>query len=287
MDNNAGQTLHPPKWRETCDPFSLPYHSFELKRVLGYPHAGNDVFYAEGIYNAELIKVYIKVLRNGSAGIMNEAAILSRLDDPLLPKVIDHDNGQTPFIITAAMQGERLSTIVGENAGLPSIEYMEEYGEALAKMHKLKISAPAQADRRFYHIPQADKLKAKGLPFLIPYFANGPGAAAQTVFCHGDFHYANVLWTNKHISAMLDFELSGYGNRDFDIAWAIFLRPGQKFLKTEAELKRFLAGYSKQGNYSPAAVRYYMAQCYAHFLDFCNDADYCEYAQAWLNKNCQ
>lgn len=31
---------HPAKWRETADPFQLPYRRFRLTEVLGYPHAG-------------------------------------------------------------------------------------------------------------------------------------------------------------------------------------------------------------------------------------------------------
>ena len=80
----------------------------------------------------------------------------------------------------------------------------------------------------------------------------------ETVFCYGDFHYANVLWKDHHISAILDFELAGYGSRDFDIAWALFLRPGQKFLKTDEELERFLRGYQKYGDCNVEAVKYYM-----------------------------
>ena len=41
---------HPEKWRETADPFQLPFRRFILKEVLGYPHAGNDVFQVTGIY---------------------------------------------------------------------------------------------------------------------------------------------------------------------------------------------------------------------------------------------
>ena len=34
----------PKKWRETIDPFELKFTNFILKEILGYPHAGNDVF---------------------------------------------------------------------------------------------------------------------------------------------------------------------------------------------------------------------------------------------------
>lgn len=39
----------PGKWRETIDLFSLNFNNFNLKEVLGYPHAGNNVFHVSGI----------------------------------------------------------------------------------------------------------------------------------------------------------------------------------------------------------------------------------------------
>ena len=38
----------PDKWQETIDPFSLSFTNFHLKEILGYPHAGNDVFHVRG-----------------------------------------------------------------------------------------------------------------------------------------------------------------------------------------------------------------------------------------------
>ena len=49
----------PKKWRETIDPFKLKYHNFTLKEILGYPHAGNDVFYVKGIYKNKEIYAFI------------------------------------------------------------------------------------------------------------------------------------------------------------------------------------------------------------------------------------
>jgi len=37
----------PKKWRETIDPFSIKFKKFKLEKVLGYPHARNDVFLCE------------------------------------------------------------------------------------------------------------------------------------------------------------------------------------------------------------------------------------------------
>lgn len=86
-------------------------------------------------------------------------------------------------------------------------------------------------------------------------------------------------------SILLDFELAGYGNRDFDIAWALFRRPGQKFLKTEVEQKAFLRGYQRTAPCDQEAVKYYMAQCYVYFLQFSgDDAEYCDYIRTWVKR---
>lgn len=280
------QFKHPDKRRNTIDPFTLNYHNFRLVEVMGYPHAGNDVFHVKGVYNNEEITAYIKVARQKGAAIENEVAILRQFDLPIIPLVLDADFDDHPFSITSDMPGLRLSNIVGDNNDMASLEYMEEYGETLGRIHTSKVSASPVADRRFFHIPTDEMIDKLDLNFLKAYFANVPTEIA-TVFCHGDFHYANLLWSNHHISGILDFELSGYGNRDFDIAWSLILRPGQRFLKTEKEKSIFLSGYAKHGQYNISNIHYYMAQIYVYFLSFCgDDAEYCNYIRAWLLENC-
>lgn len=278
--------VHPQKWRETCDPFALAYQHFHPTEILGYPHARNDVFHARGIYNGEEITAYIKAARHKDSAIENEVSVLSQLDDSIFPTVLDADFANGGFSVTTDLPGLRLSHIVGANEDMASLSYMEAYGEALGKLHGLKPTASQQADRKFHHPPSHDMLENLNLAHLEKFFSNAP-SNTETVFCHGDFHYANVLWEDRHIRAILDFELSGYGNRDMDIAWAIFLRPGQRFLKTEEERKKFLDGYRKFGTYDEDAVRYYTAQFYVWFLNSCSDdAEYCDYIRKWLAANC-
>jgi len=275
---------HPDKWRETIDPFSLPFTAFKPTEILGYPHAGNDVFHVIGEYENREVRAYIKAARQKGAAIENEVAVLSQLRSPFFPTVIDHGSDGIPFSVTLELPGERLSTIVGGNDGLLSLSYMEEYGAALAKLHKMKLSTGRVSDRKFFHAPSGELLASLGLEALLPFFAKAPENTVSC-FCHGDFHYANLLWDRHHISGILDFELSGCGDRDFDIAWALFRRPGQTFLKTEAERDEFLKGYSRFGVYSETAVRFYMAQCYVYFLTFsADDAEYCFYVRSWLNN---
>ena len=274
----------PEKWRETCDPFGLPFRAFEPREILGYPHAGNDVFHMRGRYRDQTVEAYVKVARQRDAGIENEISVLSQLRAPIFPRVIDHGASPVPFSVTLALPGERLSVLLGDNGRLGSLAYLPEYGQALAWMHRQTPSCAKVADRRFFHAPSRQALARVGLEALEDYFVQLPPHATEC-FCHGDFHYANVLWQEGHISGILDFELSGYGDRDFDIAWALFLRPGQRFLRTETEQLAFLEGYARSGTYDPAAVRYYMAQCYVHFLQFSgDDSDYTDYVRAWLDK---
>jgi len=277
---------HPEKWRDTIDPFALNYHSFRLLEILGYPHAGNDVFHVRGVYQNEEITAYIKVARQKGAAIENETAIMQKLSHPVIPRILDADFGEHPFSVTSEMPGLRLSVIAGANEDMVSLEYMEEYGSALGKIHSLKIAADPVKDRRYFHIPEDAILEKLNLSYLKSFFANAPKEIA-TVFCHGDFHYANLLWNNHHISGILDFELSGYGNRDFDIAWSLIRRPGQRFLKTKDEQDLFLAGYAKHGQYNLSDIHYYMAQIYVYFMNaFDEDQEYCDYIRAWLLENC-
>ena len=280
-------TLHPAKWRETCDPFTLGYHTFQLTEILGYPHARNDVFYVRGVCEGREITAYIKAARQQESAIDRDVALLSQLDAACYPKVLDAGDSPVAFSVTEALPGARLSVILGENMNMASLNYLAEYGEALARLHHLTPEAPAQAARRFHHRPPKVLLDKLGLSNLDDYFDHPP-KSCRTGFCHGDFHYANLLWDGGHISAILDFELAGYGNQDFDLAWALFRRPGQRFLRTPEEEQRFLEGYARLCAYDGQAVRYYMAQSYVYFLEFSDDdPEYCAYIRAWLDRNCR
>ena len=102
--------------------------------------------------------------------------------------------------------------IVGENAALESLSYLEEYGAASARIHQLNIQAERVKDRKFFHAPPDAGLEALQLEDLKGLFPSAE-EPANTCFCHGDFHYANILWAEHQISGILDFELAGYGNK--------------------------------------------------------------------------
>lgn len=273
---------HPVKWRETCDSFGLPYTQFQPLEILGYPHAGNDVFHMQGLWHGKETRAYVKVARTYPEGIRNEVRLLKQLRNPLVPEILDWGDGVTPFVVTGELPGQRLSVLLGENRQRDAWRYLEDYGRMLSTIHNWRPEAGAVPDRRFLHSPSEDTLEKLGLGQMRDFFREPP-QAGPTVFCHGDFHYANVLWTDRRITGILDFELSGYGDREFDIAWAMCLRPGQKFLQTAQEQEIFLQGFDPAPDLY--AVHYHMAQIYVYFLTFSGeDRAYSDYVRQWLRR---
>ena len=252
----------PKKWKETINPFDLQFKNFKLIKVLGYPHARNDVFYCIGYYKKKKIKCYIKYASKQESSILNEIQIIKALNFDFLPEILDFNENGT-YILTKEIKGNRLSYILQRKKKEHSIDYMYEYGKTLAKIHLVKKDFPKVKHRKFFDIPSLEYLKENNIEFVFN-FLNKKPKLINECFCHGDFHYANVLW--KKIVGILDWELSGIGNKEFDIAWAIINRPSQNFLKTDEEVLKFIEGYQSITPCNKTLVNYYMILVYSHFI---------------------
>ena len=254
----------PQKWKETIDPFLIKFNNFKLLEVLGYPHARNDVFYCKGIYKNEEVYCFVKYASQKDSDILKEIEIIKRLNFDFLPTIIDcGKDGE--FIVTKEIDGERLSYIL-QTTVEKSIDYMFEYGRTLAQIHLIKQDFPKVKYRKFFDIPSFEYLKDNDIDFIYNYLHENEPKKFNSCFCHGDFHYANVLWKDKKIVGVLDWELCGIGNKEFDIAWAIINRPGQKFLKSNEEVDKFLEGYLYLNKCNVEYVKYYMVLIYSHFI---------------------
>ena len=273
----------PTKWRETVDPFSLKFAKFKLVEVLGYPHAGNDVFYVKGCFENREVLAFIKFNRQLGADVENEINVLSQINFDNTPKIIDFDEQKT-YRVSLALEGERLSTIVGDNSNRESLNYMKAYGNTLAKIHQLKGDFKPVKDRKFFHIPTKEYFEENYLSLdVYEYLTSNAKTNKNLCFCHGDFHYANILWKDKLMTGILDFELSGIGIREFDIAWAIINRPGQRFMNTQIEIDTFLNGYSMLERFDVKSVYYYMIQIYCWFYPLGED-EYHEFVQKEMDR---
>ena len=250
---------------------------------MGYPHAGNDVFFVKGCFENKEVLAFIKFNRQLGADVENEINVLSQINFDNTPKIIDFDEQKT-YRVSLALEGERLSTIVGDNSNMESLNYMKAYGNTLAKIHQLKGDFKPVKDRKFFHIPTKEYFEENNLSLdVYEYLTSNAKTNKNLCFCHGDFHYANILWKDKLMTGILDFELSGIGIREFDIAWAIINRPGQRFMNTQIEIDTFLNGYSMLERFDVKSVYYYMIQIYCWFYPLGKD-EYHEFVQKEMDR---
>lgn len=268
------------KWRETIDPYTIPFKSFKLKEVLGYPPAGNDVFYVRGVYNNEEVYAFIKVARQKSADIKNEVKVVSKINIDKKPVIIDYGDN---YNVTLAMAGDKLPSLLEHE--LDSMDYLYEYGSTLAQLHMIEGDFEEVKTRSFHQIPAESYCIENDIENVYHYLVNNKPNTINKCFCHGDFHYGNILWEDGHISGILDFELSGIGNKEFDIAWALVRRPTQKFMKTKEEIEEFLRGYEAVCSCNRTYVYYYMIQIYSYFYTFkSNSEEYKSFVKELLSK---
>ena len=274
----------PEKWKETINPFDIKFKNFKIKEILGYPHAQNDVFYVRGIHDGKEVFAFVKYASKMSSNIKREIETIEKLDFDFLPRILDFDK-DGKFIITREAVGERLSYIL-KNSVSTSNDFMFEYGRTLAQIHGVKSEFDSMVHRKFFDIPTKEYLREYDIEFVYDYLMLNKPQRESRCFCHGDFHYANVLFSDdKKVAVVLDWELSGIGVREFDIAWALINRPGQDFLKTQEEVDLFLEGYKSFENCDPELVEYYMIQIYAHFLSVGkNNKDYQEFVKGWIKN---
>ena len=275
----------PEKWRETINPFSLNLKRYKIDEVIGYPHARNEVFLTRGFYDGKEVYAFLKYAHTKESDFKLEVDIINKIKLPFIPKILEYDCDKYKYIVTQAIEGNRLSEIVGENKNMQSLDYMQEYGKILALFHSLNIDCKRVKDRKFFHVPTEDYLKENDLLFIKNFLVQYKPQKVNYCFCHGDLHYANVLWKNKKVSAVLDFELSGIGNKEFDIAWSIIRRPSQKFMKTQKEVDEFLKGYKTLGTCNEDYIKYYEVLIYAHFYSVeNNNQEYKKFVREMLKK---
>lgn len=284
------------KWREAnVDPFKMNFNNdLKLTSIYGYPHAGNDVFQCKGLYKGENIKFFIKSKRQKDSNLANEVKALKKLKDfnIKVPEILDYDvEGENQYIVTKAVDGDRLSVLFCEckytEVAQNSVEYMKKFGESLGVIHSLKIDWDEVKLRRFHNRLSDDKLTEPILVEMDKWIKANEPKHREMVFVHGDHHYANLLWEHKSLAAVLDWELCGMGWKEFDIAWALILRPSQRFMKTREEENAFLEGYSRHQTFNDQQVNWCKVLIYSHFYFIgksSNDEEYVQYIQNEVNR---
>lgn len=240
------------KYRElTIDLFSIQYKNIKLKKIISYPPAGNDVVEAIADIKNKEENVYIKFERSKMANFETEYKHLKLLSDiNIFPKVIEFGSvNDKKYIILEKIEGDRLSDIFKQDRK-DKETYLKEYGKTLSQIHNIQNRGFDKAFQRpINEVPKNYKNSDEFSGKIIKYLEENKIKKDNETFIHGDFHYANVLFKKQKVNGIIDLEYSGLGFKEQDIAWALILRPGQKFMDNIDDINLFLEGYRSKSNF--------------------------------------
>ena len=259
------------KWRESLiDINDIKFKKVKIEEVVSYPPAGNDVFECIGTYKNKKTFLIFKSERGSYANFLNEIKVLEVIKNYFqVPRVIEwgvHDN--RTYMVMKKIEGEKLSDLFKSNLYIDKSKYLYNYGKTLAKIHALDIKWDKARQRDINDYPKRTIYKDlnKWENEIIDYLkTNKPKRLIKNTFIHGDFHYGNILWSNYNISGILDWEYSGIGLKEQDIAWALILRPEQKFLDSKEDINSFLDGYRSIGSYNKEILKWCYINGMMHF----------------------
>ncbi len=282
------------KWRESLiDVNSIDFNNIELKKIISYPPAGNDVFECVGKFNNKPLNFILKSERGKFADFSNEIKILPMVAKKFpVPKILESGRiNELTYIVLSKIDGEKLSDIFKEHPNIDKERYLFTYGQTLAEIHKLKINWTSAKIRDINTYPNAtaevykdlDEWESNLIEFLKK---KKPKEMNLNTFIHGDFHYGNILWDDYKITGILDWEYSGMGFKEQDIAWALILRPGQQFMDNIYDVKAFLKGYESVNNYDHKKLYWCLINGMLHFylMNKSGDSGYLNALKKQINE---
>lgn len=259
-----------PKWRESkIDLSKLHLKQINQYKIISYPPAGNDVFECVGTLNSgEKINFIIKSERGTFANFDNEIKVLNKITGFPIPTVIETGKiNNLRYIVMNKLDGEKLSDIFKENKDADKSKYLFLYGKALGQIHNLNLKWDKARQRDVNDVPNTQLYKDLGTweSEIIKYLKDTKPNIVMDTFIHGDFHYGNILWEDYKISAILDWEYSGLGFKEQDIAWALILRPEQQFMDKLEDYKSFLKGYNSVNTFNSSKLKWCLINGLVHF----------------------
>lgn len=255
-------------WRESLiDIENTKFKNIKIEKILNYMPAGNDVFECQGYYKNKKQSFFIKSERGSFANFQTEKELLPKLKGKFkVPELLEDGkiNDHT-YLITKKLEGERLSTLINKDKNINKKEYLYNYGKTLGQIHKQKIKASKAFQRPVNDYPKENQNQDEYSKQIINYLKETKPKINYQTFIHGDYHYANILNQNKQISGILDWEYSGMGFKEQDIAWALILRPSSNIMENKEDIEAFLEGYKTENTYEKDKLNWCLLNGYIHF----------------------
>ncbi len=279
------------KWRDLIiDPFSIKFKTIKIKKIINYLPAGNDVVECIGQRNEIPTRFFIKIERSKTADFKSEINNLNILFKNKyylkIPEIYEYGQvNDKNYIVLSPISGKRLSELLEAKTNQKfKKQLLQKYGNELGLIHKIPSKNFNIAKQRIINEIPSQKHYSNfdfNTTKIINYLKENHPKITFDTFIHGDFHYGNVLWQNRQIIGVVDFEYSGLGFKEQDIAWACILRPNQKFMNNIIDIKEFLKGYLNNGTFNSKSLKWCLINGYLHFY-LMNESNK-EYRQELLN----
>ena len=263
------------KWRDLkTNPLEIKFNNFTIKEIISYPPCGNDVVECIALFKDLEKNIFIKIERSKMASFQLEVDNINILTNnnyyKKLPTNIEDGNvNDLKYVVLDRVEGNRLSDILLEVKEKDLKEkYLETYGKELAIIHQIPPKLFNEARQRpINDYPNIEKKEYFDETILLyyDYLVNNKPTIKFDTFIHGDFHYGNIMWEDEKINGVLDWEYSGKGFKEQDIAWACILRSTQHFMDIVDDIKTFLKGYKKIGTFDKEKLKWCLINGYCHF----------------------
>ena len=259
------------KFREPVfDPLKINFNNIKVSEITGYMPAGNDVIEVKLNDGKE---AYIKMERSKVACFETEVNNISIIKDNrlynLIPNILEYKkHNDKDIIVLQKIKGSKLSSILKNTTKPIKYKYLYKYGQELARIHSISPKFFKKAKQRVINEkPTKDTYKEfdKIITPFIEYLEKHDFNKTYDTFIHGDFHYGNILWYYGKINGIIDYEYSGKGLKEQDIAWALVLRPGQTFMDNINDINAFLDGYKSVGTYDKEKLKWCLINGCVHF----------------------
>lgn len=229
----------------------------------------NRVFRCEGRMEGKPIVFFLKAYRTPQINLPIERGLLPALAEYGLPvpRPLFAVGNPVSCLALTAVPGHILQDFIDPRRHLYSRDrvpdYLRCYGEALGRLHALPLHYTPLTRRGLYGLTDQQRLVYARSSRLLSWLDDNKPTAPDYVLAHGDLHTAHVFLQDGDVCGMIDWESSGMGWREFDLAW--ILRARLDFLNTPAEREAVLTGYLSRSTCDPHALRWCEILIYLHF----------------------
>lgn len=247
----------------------------------------NEVYFCRAVLAGKDVNFFLKINKNPQIDLKNEDDVLQALQlySFPIPRILFSCHNKHSFIALEEIQGILLWDLIDprrKNYDPNNLQiYLFEYGKWLARIHQLPLKWHHQKRPKLYDFVDEDTDSDPRFKKIILWLSANKPSSFDTVFVHGDYNTASVIFDEKEIKGIIDWEFAGVGWKEYDLAWA--LRARQYFLNSQKERNIILQGYSSVETYNPISLKWCEVLNYLHFAYWVKETD-SEYMNFALNK---